>query len=334
MTGPLKFKKKSVVPRVHYENVAYGKLRILWARKWLIAVLVVVALVLASVALVLLGPRYTGEAQIQINFTRDEPVNGAKIQPTATVDPAAVVEGAARIIRSRATADAVVARLGLDKDPTFTRQPVLWRVFSDARSSLGLEQSASSNHDLAVNRLMARISVTNDVRSYLILISVTSSDPALSATLANTAAFEYLRGQMLQQLTETYAAAEREVAELSSIYGMRHPSYLSGRTKLEQLQLRLRTLREGARDEDVARLVTGQSLIPAKNVLAPSGPNILLFLGLAISAALAIGIWLALLLGPDERLRPDAIAIPSKRTLEPIAELLPQPMKNDASQAN
>jgi capsular polysaccharide biosynthesis protein len=198
MTGPLKFKKKSVVPRVHYENVAYGKLRILWARKWLIAVLVVVALVLASVALVLLGPRYTGEAQIQINFTRDEPVNGAKIQPTATVDPAAVVEGAARIIRSRATADAVVARLGLDKDPTFTRQPLLWRALSDARSALGLEQSASSNHDLAVNRLMARISVTNDVRSYLILISVTSSDPALSATLRSLTQGAQAKLQLLE----------------------------------------------------------------------------------------------------------------------------------------
>ncbi len=143
---------------------------------------------------------------------------------------------------------------------------------------------------------MQRVAVTNEPRSYLITIAVTANDPAHAASLANAVAFEYLRGQLLQQLTDSYAAVEREVNELSSVYGVRHPSYLSGRTKLERLQEGLRDLREGAPNESLVKLVVGQSLLPAKAVMVPSGPNLLLFLGLTGGVALMAGAWLAWLL--------------------------------------
>src|SRR5262249_44923499 len=95
-----------------------------------------------------------------------------------------------------------------------------------------------------------------------------------------------------QQLAEAYAATERELADLSSVYGARHPSYVNGQAKLARLQTRLDDLRDGALSEDAVRQIVGQSFVAAAKVLVPTGPNIILILGLATGAALLVGIWL------------------------------------------
>ncbi len=287
---------EATLPRAYYEEVVRETLGILWHQKRLIVGILLVALSLASIALVLIGPRYSAEAIIQLNFTREEPTAGTKIQPIASIDAVALVDGALRVIRSRATANAVVARLGLDKDPDFARGSNMWRVFSIVRQGFGLAAVEPSQRDLAVNELMRKITVTSETRSYLISVTTTAGDPEQAARLTNAVALEYLRGQMLQQLADTQAAAERELTQLSSVYGVRHPSYVLARTRLDTLQNRLAALRDGPPDDDAVRLVIGQSFVAAEKTLIPSGPRIILILGLTAGAALGVGIWLALLL--------------------------------------
>jgi uncharacterized protein involved in exopolysaccharide biosynthesis len=304
MNAPLKIENdETTFLRAHYERVARDTLRTLWQHRSLITAILVAALLLASIALVLIGPRYTSEAIIQLNFSREEPATNTKSQPTASVDAVALVDSAARVIRSRATASAVVARLGLDKDPDFARESAFWRVLSGARTALGLEGATPSPRDLAVKELMRKVTVTNEPRSYLISIAFTTGASKQAARLANAVALEYLRGQTLQQTADAQAAAERELAQLSSIYGVRHPSYILARTRLEDLQARLSALRDGSSAEDAAKLVMGQSFVAAEEVMVPSGPNIIIVLGLSGGAALALGIWLALLLGPGRPVR-------------------------------
>jgi len=290
---------KSVVRSLEYavisqRRVAYGVLSALWTRSSPIAVGLVAALALASIALILVGPRYTSRAMIQFKFVREEPANTSKIATTAAVDAMAVLNDAAPMIRSHAIAGAVVTRLGLDKDPAFARGSRLWRVFSEIRSLLGYQVSGPSSRDLAEEQLIRRIKVTADPRSYLVSISVTASDPEWAAKLANAVALEYLRGQLLQQVSDSYAAAERELSDLSSVYGVRHPAYQSVHTRLEVLRHQLTELRDEPFDESVASRVTGQSFVAAQKVLVPSGPNILLVLGLTAAGTLGIGAWLAL----------------------------------------
>jgi uncharacterized protein involved in exopolysaccharide biosynthesis len=318
MTAPLKIERRDeiAVPRVHYEGVARDALLTLWHRRLPIAGLVIAALLLASIALVLTGPRYTSEAIIQLNFIREEPATGVKIQPIAAVDAVALVDSAARVIRSRATSGAVVARKGLDKDPDFAREPMLWRVLSAVRATLGLEGTPPTQRDLAVSQLMRMVTVTNDPRSYLISVAITSGDPERAANLANAIALEYLRGQLMQQLADSQAAIERDLAQLASIYGVRHPNYAIGRARLENLQARLSALRDGALADDAVRLVIGQSLVAAEKVLVPTGPNIMLILRLSAGAALAAGIWLALLLRPERPGRSDGLAVVVERPRE------------------
>jgi len=323
MTAPLRIETSDTLDlRDHYEGVSYDTLRVLWHRKLLIAAIAVAALVLASTALLILGPRYKGEAIIQLNFSREQAVTGTKIEPIATMDAAALVDSAARVIRSRATASAVVAGFGLDKDTEFTRESALLRAFSGVRTALGLEGATPSPHDVAVNELMRRVTVTNEPRAYFISVAVTAGDPERAARLANAVALEYLRGQMLQQLAEAYGAAERELNQLSSVYGERHPNYIVRRMRLDNLQARLSALRDGSPAEDAAKPVIGQSFVAAEKVTVPSGPNIILILGLTVGAALAVGIWLALLLQPDKpaRSRSQSLAILRERTLDPVGK--------------
>jgi capsular polysaccharide biosynthesis protein len=305
MTVQLKIETKETADLpAHYEQLAYDTLRVLWHRKLLISAILVAAVLLVSVMLVRIGPRYSGEAIIELNFIREVPTAGAQIQPTASVDAAVIVDSAARVIRSRATASAVVARLRLDKDPAFARRS----AFSYVQSVLGREAATPSPHDLAVHELMRKITVTNEPRSYLISIVITTGDPEQSANLANAVAVEYLRGQLLQQLTDAQVSAERDLNQLSSVYGVRHPNYVNGRTRLEHWDARLSALRWLPAD-DVVKLVRGLSLLAAQKVMVPSGPNITLILGLTIAAALGVGIWLARRLGPRRPVRSQRLAV-------------------------
>jgi uncharacterized protein involved in exopolysaccharide biosynthesis len=312
MSAPLKIELVKNAPvRAAYEGVAYDTLRTLWRRKLSIGTLSVTALLLASIVLVLVGPRYTGEALIQLNFDRDEPATATNIQPVAPMDPVAIVDSAASLIRSRATASAVVARLGLDKDPAFAHESALWRIVSDVRTALGLVGAKASPRDLAVNSLMRVVTVTNQPHSYLISIATTARDPEQAATLANAVALEYLRGEARKQLAHRQAAVMRELAQLSSIYGVSHPGYAAKRVMLENLNAAIDILRDGSPADDTYEQVIGQSFIAAEKVTAPSGPIIMLILGLAVGAAFALGTWLALLVGRP--IRPEAVgAVPTR----------------------
>jgi hypothetical protein len=126
-------------------------------------------------------------------------------------------------------------------------------------------------------------------------------------------ALEYLRGQLLQQLSDAQAAAERELNQLSSVYGVRHPSYILARMRLDSLQDRLTALRDGPPNDDTVRLVLGQSFVAAERILVPSGPPIILILGLTAGAALGVGIWLALQLAPRRQAAGDKLAIVGDR---------------------
>jgi ABC-type multidrug transport system fused ATPase/permease subunit len=282
----------SVDLRAHYEAVAQHALRILWQRKWLIAATAVASLVIAVIALMQMGPRYTSEALIQASLTLN-PDTSTKSQSVVSVNAAEVADSTARVIRSRTTADAVVAQLGLDKDPRFERQPPLSRWLSAVRSALGLQQTTLTPRDLAVDALMRQVRVTAEPRSYLISVTVTAGEPEIAAKLANAVAVEYLRRQTLKELAEARSAVEHDLTDASLVYGPRHPTYLRASTKLEQLDARVAALRDASSTEDLIKLATGHSLIAAHMVMKPSGPDIPLILTLAILGGLSLGISLA-----------------------------------------
>jgi uncharacterized protein involved in exopolysaccharide biosynthesis len=299
MTAPLKIlQSETTVLRAHREEIAQRTLRALWRGKWRILTAFGVTLLAAWVALVLIKPRYTAEAMIQFDFTREigDQNAGVKTQSVAVLEAAVLVEGAARLIRSRATAGAVVARLKLDHDPNFLHEPILLRLLSNIRSVLGLERKAPepTNSELAIRSLMRQVVVKSEPRSYLISIEATEEDPKRAAELSNAVAMEYLRSQLAQRLGEAQATAEQELSQIALIYGSRHPNYLRAQETLKRVREDAVALGNGQDVTGDFGLEMGQSLVPADTFGIPSVPNINLTLGLAGVAGLILGGWWAL----------------------------------------
>lgn len=286
-------------PRMHYEQVVQNALGVVWRHRGLVMGTVVVALAAFLVAFMFMASRYTGEAIIQLDFVRNENMSGERLQSTAAVDAAAVVDSSARIVRSRGTASAVVSALRLDHDPDYSRPSRLERALSHVFGA----HPATTPRELAITHLMKQMTVTNDPRSYLISIAVTTSNPERAASLANWVASEYLRGRLRAQATEGYAAAERELAGLSAVLGPRHPTYLSAQAKLERLREAVEggekdvalDNQDSAPGRDMVRFAAGQTLLPAEAVMIPSGPNGPLLFALTLLAALVLGGLLSLL---------------------------------------
>lgn len=297
MTAPIKIIPKDATPLArHREQVAAQTLRALWREKVLIAALVVASVIAAAVALVFIQPSYTAETVIQFDFGAEskEATDGARSPPVASVDAAVLVEGAARLIASRKTAAAVVDGLHLDTDAKFRRKPILLESLAAVRAAFGLEHAPElSNRELAINEVLRHVAVKSQPRSYLISVSATDSSPTRAATLANTVAAEYMRGQVELRLSKALGAAEAEMTRVSSIYGQEHPVFVRTQALLKQLQADEAALRSGGADNDYGSLI-GQSMIRADVNNVPSFPNIRVTLALAALGGFVVGGWWAL----------------------------------------
>jgi capsular polysaccharide biosynthesis protein len=273
----------------HYAQVAGDTARALWQRKWLITAFLVVFPALAFLALVLIGPRYTAETMIELGFNR---TYGAafdiKTDTKTTLDASVLVDSAARLLRSRPVAGAVVTHLGLDKDPRYTRNPQLVQALTFARAVLNLPEPKSTPHDRAVNELLRRMSVTAQPRSYVISIATTAEEPGHATALVNAVVSAYLQSRMLQELS----TAANEMQQASAIYGVRHPQYQLAQTKLRHVEAELNTFDEESKGG--TKVVAGDSFMTGDAVVGPSSAQIGMTLGVALVVGLVCGIWTAL----------------------------------------
>jgi len=287
MTAPLHFGSDDTgLLRSHYRGAADDVMDILWRNRRTIAGFITAGIVAAIVAVIVLPPRYTSDAILQVSFSRDEPNGAVRTQRIATIDAVAVVESALRVMRSRALASAVVARLGLADERGCARPSRTLQLIWSARSALGLPLTRPSAHELATQRLMGMVRTNIEPRSYVIAIRVTADHPERAATLANAVAIEYLLGQQVQQLADTQRTIEREIADRSAIYGADHPGSIAAAATLKELQARIAVLREG-KITPAAMSALNSEFLPAEPVMIPSGPSRMLTLALMLGLALA-----------------------------------------------
>src|SRR5258708_30107132 len=119
MTAPVKFampasEPGAADPRGQYEQITRNVLRVAWAQRRLLASAVATAMVMAAAGLAYTGPRYTAEALIHVTFARAEPATAVRSAPAAAMDAGTAVDSAARFLRSRGRAIAVVSRLRIE----------------------------------------------------------------------------------------------------------------------------------------------------------------------------------------------------------------------------
>ena len=260
--------------RDRYEAVTTNTLHVVWRRKAVLAGILLVALIGATVTATLWPKRYTADAIIQLDLSRGDASRAGR-QPNASLEASAVVETEARIIRSRIIAERVVTRLSLAQDPAFQPQATaLGRlaVWLSLAADSETEPHSASAALIAVG-LTRGLTVTNDTRSYLISIAFTADTPQRAAAVANAFAEEYL-------LSSTEMVVQRDVTDLSGALGSKHPNILQAESKLNRPV-------GGARGQ-----ANGYLLAKAEAIDVPSGPNKLAIIGAGSGGAFILGLGL------------------------------------------
>jgi capsular exopolysaccharide synthesis family protein len=209
-------------------------------RKSVIFGTVAAVLLVTLLVLIQLTPRYTSSAELMLNTRQQNVVDIESVVSGINVDPGAFqtgVQSEINIITSRSLARRVVEKLGLMQDPEFNaglRQssaldyvnPLYW-VESGARwvmAAVGLgatseepaeprtaEEEENAAIGSVVSAFIGHLNVSNDRRSYSILVNFTSEDPEKAAVIANAVADQYL----VDQLEAKFEATRRATAWLN-----------------------------------------------------------------------------------------------------------------------
>lgn len=232
----------------HYDAVAFDFLAMLWRRRLLI-LSVAAAITLAVAAVLMTMPtRYAADLMLQFDFAREEQGGGGKSSGSVALDASSLVESEARIIRSLATARSVVTSLGLDTEPPRPRShlsslldkaaqalfPASTR--NAARNMLGLgsgEAGPTARRDQLAQGLLGSLSVSNDAKAYLIVLTYRDTNPERAAKIVNAFGAEYVR----RKLEASSAASQRA----SKWYGLQLQEARAELTRVEKEMQDFRT---------------------------------------------------------------------------------------------
>ena len=184
-----------------------------WA--WILVGLLV-GLVAGSLFFVFATPRYTAESQLLINPTDLRVVENSVTSSNVPNDAnLAEVESQSRVLVSEKVLREVVLALHLDQDREFARpRSLLKDLFSEIGLAFGVSRQVSENAPAleAYRTLAKQVGARREERTYVVDLSVTTTDPRKSVLIANAVVAAYLEAQASART----AAAQRATGELSS----------------------------------------------------------------------------------------------------------------------
>ncbi|MEM1371195.1 MAG: Wzz/FepE/Etk N-terminal domain-containing protein [Pseudomonadota bacterium] len=278
--------------RAHYDQVIVDILRALWRRRLFLIAMGALGLMAAIWYLATATQKYTADAIVKVNFAELSPATNTR--SNAALQGALLVEGEARLIRSMAIARRVVDRLNLDKRSEYARTGTMATLINSVRGTDA--SSATSTRDVAAMRLSRELKVSNDTKSYLITISITSDDPDWSAKVANAFAIEYLGYRQLDRLRQREFAARTALSEAKRDLGDRHPQVISATATLASAVAQTAAYQDLLQNnpDDVPR-TAGHSFFKAEPSSLPAGPNMAILVVMSVIGTGIAGVGLVLL---------------------------------------
>jgi len=270
-------------------EVLQGALASVWRRKRLVLALLAIALTFGILAIAVLPPRYTAEAYIRGELAapdplskEDETVTGGSIN----LDLVRLIETQSRLLQSHQVARRVVEELGLER-----LQPVIskggWLPAFGAGASLSGDET-----DTAATRLLGRLSVISDPRSYLITVRYTAADPELANSVANAFVAELLRSTKLQALSERRSVAQATLLTKLTKFGEKHPGVAQARARVAATEERMKA--QLSEPHEAILQAAGEDVTKAKATRSSPTPPFLisLFLLVGLVAGTGVALWL------------------------------------------
>ena len=289
-----------------------GGLSSLLKRKRLFALAAIAGLIPLLLFLGMTQPRYASEATLELNFNREEVAIATTVsRQVASMDPGALINGAAYRIASRANATRVVRRLGLASTYRDLGPSVISTMVGAIRSVFGFSSVGPAPEERVVDELLRNVKVSYKPHLYLIGVSYTASDPQVAAQLANAFAIEYLRGERLKELTNQRGIAQSELLAVSEKLGTLHPRRSQIEDRIERIEAEIASISNSPPDPKKF-LLGGQFLTLAEPILTPASQKRLAIAAVGLSFILALAALVALLV---DRLSSSGSGGPWVRTL-------------------
>lgn len=190
------------------------KFALIFLRRQYLVIIVVAALVSAMslIYLRLVSPTYTAQVQILIENPRAQFLQKQSLLSDPLLDTAQI-ETQLQIIKSRATAVAVVNQLNLADHPDFKEnRPLLssllrWLRIRGSNPSDSTQSAAPGQpSETVIANFLDRLSAAGVGYSHVIEVTFSSSDPVLAAEIANAVAKAYINDQLSAKFEATRTA--------------------------------------------------------------------------------------------------------------------------------
>lgn len=217
----------------------------------LIGLTLLIVLGLALAYLVTVTPTFTAQTLVLFDPAQKNLLDSEQVATSAQADNARI-ESEVEILRSPATALAVIDRAGLITDPEFgpsigTRQRLL--------TAIGLGGDQLQTGDALLKSVITKVQSASSVRrrglTYLISIEMTSEDPERAARLANVMAEVYIAAQVQSKVSASLGA--RDVLQ-AQVEAGREALTASDLALDEFIETNLARLEEDAGNPELARL--------------------------------------------------------------------------------
>lgn len=206
----------------------------IWRGKWIIAVCVLIFWFFAYMYVSQMIPQYRATATVMFDSDQNNVVNLEQVVVTADANDARL-RNEMEVLRSTSMIERVVEKLKLDENPMFNpwlreRRPSLkWRIrqlvtippeLKDLLTDVGIlsppkpkaekkrdpEAVAERERMVVIGTVLGGYQLEPLQGSKVLQISYTSTNPRMSALLANTLAEEYILGQLDAKLDATRTA--------------------------------------------------------------------------------------------------------------------------------
>ena len=201
-------------PNAENESILKRYLVIALRRRWALIGAIIACLAVGVLATILMTPKYTASAKIEISRESDQVTNFRGVERDVNIADQEFYQTQYGLLRSRSLAERVATELRFADDPKF------FDLFGfDAGDSRAFELSNGrypvggrpDRIKAAGSILLEHVSIDPARLSRLVDISFTSAEPDLSANVANTWAKAFIESQLERKVQST--AYGREVLQ-------------------------------------------------------------------------------------------------------------------------
>lgn len=172
--------------------------------RWIIAGIIVFALLLGAAITLLTTPRYTAEASLMINQQSDRVLSTEQVEPTVLPqDTERFLQTQVDILESRHLALRVIENERLLDNPDF-----LARAGIEVNPELEAEAGENVLRQAAINHLLANTEVTPPLDSRIVTVSYTSPSAEFAAQIANAYVETFIRDNLDRRAESSRYARE------------------------------------------------------------------------------------------------------------------------------